>query len=164
MIESSPEEFTERYRQYAAKGTLYPQPEGSPLIEFVAGGRVLYLLDRCGPYAAPPGEARVIVSGALLGWERLPGETPPQERLNLLGVSALEGVGQVLACPRGAAPTLVVRARLTLVLSAYSPFSGIGVGDWLSFSTEAPLHGFVLSGQALRESAREGTGARRVEH
>ena len=154
MIESSPEEFTERHRQYAARGLIYPQPEGSPLIEFVAGGRVLYLLDRCGPYAALPGQASVIVNGVLSGWERLDGPPPGGEQLSLLGISGLEGVGQVLALPRGGAATAVVRARLSLVLSAYAPLSGLVVGDWLSFATEAPLHGFVLTGQAATQRER----------
>ena len=72
----------------------------------------------------------------------------------MVGVSGLEGTGQVLACPRGGSPTVVVRARLTLVLSGYTPFGGVVPGDWLSFSTEAPLHGFVLSGQALHDRLR----------
>ncbi|ULH15129.1 hypothetical protein MF271_14385 [Deinococcus sp. KNUC1210] len=153
MIESSPEEFTERHRHYAAHGLIYPQPEGSPLIEFVAGGRVLYLLDRCGPYVALPGEAYVIVNGVVSAWARLP-EAPPEEQLGVVGVSGLEGVGQVLACPRGGPPTVVVRARLTLVLSGYTPFPELAPGDWISFTTEAPLHGFVLTGQALYDRSR----------
>ena len=153
MIESSPEEFTERHRQYAARGVLYPQPEGSPLIEFVSGGRVLYLLDRCGPYAALPGEAYVIVNGVVREWARLP-EALPEEQLGVVGVSGLEGAGQVLASPRGGPPTLIVRARLPLVLCGYTPFAGVAPGDWVSFSTEAPLHGFILTGQALHDRAR----------
>ncbi len=150
MIELSPEEFTERHRQYAAEGLIYPQTEGSPLLEFVAGGRVLYLLDRCGPYAARPGNARVIVNGMLSRWERSQGE---HESLNVVGVSGLEGVGQVLEKPRGGAPTLVVQARLKLVLNADQTLAGHGIdhlnpGDWIRFATEALMHGFVLTSPA----------------
>ena len=57
-LESSETEFASRYAAFAAQGTLYPGREGSPLLEFSAGGRVLYLFDRSGPYAARPGPAR----------------------------------------------------------------------------------------------------------
>jgi hypothetical protein len=145
MIEISPEEFTERHRQYAAEGLLYPQPEGSPLLEFAAGGRVLYLLDRCGPYAAKPGAAQVIVNGVLSRLE--PGE-PGRESLTVVGVSGLEGAGQILERPRGGAPTLVVRARLTLVLNTHAPLPDLHPGDWISFATEPLLHGFTLNTSA----------------
>ena len=165
MFESSPEEFVDRYRQHAARGLIYPQPEGSPLLEFAAGGRVLYLFDRCGPYAARPGAASVIVHGVLQSWEVLPAGEGNGESLSVVGVSALEGSGRVLALP-GALPspsvglgaagpgrvgqTVVVQARLRLVLSAYppQPFGTLQLGDWLRFRTEAPLHGFVLTGSA----------------
>lgn len=147
MIELSPEEFTQRHRQYAAEGLIYPQTEGSPLLEFVAGGRVLYLLDRCGPYAARPGAARVIVNGMLSRWERSQSE---HESLNVVGVSGLEGVGQVLERLRGGAPTVVVQARLKLVLNADQALAGqvldgLNPGDWIRFATEPLLHGFVIT-------------------
>jgi hypothetical protein len=148
VIEISPEEFTERHQQYAAEGLIYPQTEGSPLLEFAAGGRVLYLLDRCGPYSARPGAARVIVNGVISHWEH---SQRQQESLTVLGVSGLEGVGQVLERPRGGAPTLVVQARLRLVLNAYQVPGGppalgdLGPGDWISFVTEPVLHGFTVT-------------------
>ncbi len=142
MIEISPEEFTERHRQYAAEGLIYPQPEGSPLLEFAAGGRVLYLLDRCGPYSARPGLAQVIVNGML---DRAEPTDQQQESLTVVGVSGLEGVGQILERPRGGAPTLVVQARLKLVLNADTALPDLKVGDWISFSTVPPLHGFTVN-------------------
>ncbi len=150
MIEISPDEFTERHHQYAAEGLIYPQPEGSPLLEFAAGGRVLYLLDRCGPYTSRPGAARVIVNGML---SRLEQSEERQESLTVIGVSGLEGTGQILERPRGGAPTLVVRARLTLVLNTHSPLPDLhpgnwNPGDWISFTTEPLLHGFTLSASA----------------
>ena len=144
MIEISPEEFTERHRQYAAEGLIYPQPEGSPLLEFAAGGRVLYLLDRCGPYTARPGLARVIVNGVLSRHERTESR---QESLTIVGVSGLEGTGQIVDRPRGGAPTLVVRSRLTLVLNSHAPLTDLEIGDWISFATEPVLHGFTVNGQ-----------------
>jgi hypothetical protein len=146
MIEISPEEFTERHRQYAAEGLIYPQPEGSPLLEFVAGGRVLYLMDRCGPYSARPGVAQVIVNGVLSRWERTEAR---QEVLNTAGVSGLDGVGRVVERPRGGAPTLIVQARLLLVLNTHGPLDNplgdIAAGNWITFATEPLLHGFTVT-------------------
>ncbi|SMB88568.1 hypothetical protein [Deinococcus hopiensis] len=145
MLESSEEEFTARFRAFAADGELYPQPEGSPLLEFAAGGRVLYLFDRSGPYAAVPGPARVLVHG-ILG----PGQIAPlpaeaagerREALTVVGVSAVEGRGEVLA---SSAQICVVRARLPLVLASFSPLPPLQVGGWVTFQTLPPLHGFVL--------------------
>ena len=128
----------QRHRAHAAEGVLYAQPEGSPLMEFSSGGRVLYLLDRSGPYAVRPGPGRVLVSGVLQALEPLDGEDW-EEQLSVTGVSALEGVGEVLAAERG---TLVVRARLPLVLAG--PRDLPPPGRWVRFVTEAPLHGFLV--------------------
>jgi hypothetical protein len=142
MLESSVEEFVSRYRERAATGTLYPQAEGSPLMEFSSAGRVLYLYDRSGPYAVRPGPARVIVHGVLDegGLNVLPAASAADEDLHLLGVSRLEGVGEVLEVARH---LLVVRARLPLVLGSFGLLPPLGVGDWVRFQTQAPLHGFI---------------------
>ncbi|MFC4454638.1 hypothetical protein [Deinococcus sonorensis] len=139
MLETTPEEFIQRHVAHAARGLVYPQPEGSPLMEFAAGGRVLYLFDRTGPFSQRPGEASVIVHGILNRWA--PAEVQA-EQLSVVGVSALEGVGRVLERPRP--HTAVVQARLPLVLSSFGPLP-VQVGDWISFGTEAPLHGFLVS-------------------
>ncbi|GAA0511307.1 hypothetical protein GCM10008937_18980 [Deinococcus depolymerans] len=140
-LETSEREFAGRFEEFAATGVLYPQREGSPLLEFAAGGRVLYLFDRSGPYAALPGEARVVVHGVLdpAFTRRLPG--PAAESLTVLGVSGVEGQGTVLAV-RGAA--VVVQARLPLVLGSFEGLPALRVGDWLAFRTVPPLHGFLL--------------------
>lgn len=143
ILESSEAEFTSRFRAYAAQGLLYPQPEGSPLLEFASGGRVLYLFDRNGPYAASPGPAQVIVHGILdpARTAGLPRESSPTEALTVNGISAVEGVGEVLvAGPR----VWVVRARLPLVLAAFGSLPRVEVGDWVTFQTLPPLHGFLL--------------------
>lgn len=143
-LETSETEFTETYAAHAATGELYPQREGSPLLEFAAGGRVLYLFDRCGPYAARPGPARVIVHG-VLDPARVavlsPGEHGPA--LHVQGISAVEGVGQVVQVSRR---TWVVQARLPLVLASFDPLPDAAPGDWVSFATVPPLHGFVVPG------------------
>ena len=159
-LETSESEFARRYAAYAAEGQLYPQYEGSPLLEFLAGGRVLYLFDRCGPYAARPGPARVVVHGLLdpdetrvLGPDAA-GETTggeatgveatggDGESLTVRGVSAVTGRGRVVAA---SGRVWVVQARLPLVLAAFGTLPPAQPGDWVAFGTLPPLHGFVVT-------------------
>ena len=145
-LETSETEFARRYAPHAAQGELYPQHEGSPLLEFLAGGRVLYLFDRCGPYAARPGPARVVVHGLLDldGTEVLdPGGAEPgaAEVLTVQGISAVTGCGQVVEVSRR---VWVVQARLPLVLAAFGALPPAQPGDWVTFRTLPPLHGFVV--------------------
>ncbi|CAM3967288.1 hypothetical protein [Deinococcus marmoris] len=141
-LESSERDFAARYASHAAHGLIYPQPEGSPLLEFLAGGRVLYLFDRSGPYSAPPGEARVVVHGVLEAGsvDLLPG-SEHREILSVQGVSALEGCGRVT---HTVGKAWVVQARLPLVLAAFEPLPPVLPGQWITFRTLAPLHGFVV--------------------
>lgn len=140
-LESSEGEFTTRFAAHAAEGLLYPQREGSPLLEFSAGGRVLYLFDRNGPYAAAPGPARVIVHGVLEEFTRLAPEDAAEEALTSVGISQVEGRGQVVAVQRS---VCVVQARLPLVLAAFTALPALAPGDWVAFRTAPPLHGFTL--------------------
>lgn len=146
-LESSELEFASRYEPYAASGLLYPQREGSPLLEFAAGGRVLYLFDRCGPYKGRPGPARVVVHGILDTSGEEPRVLSPdeaaraRETLTVVGVSGTEGVGQLLAVARR---VWVVQARLPLVLAAFGELPAARPGDWVTFRTAPPLHGFLI--------------------
>lgn len=145
MLESSETEFASRYAAYAAEGQLYPQREGSPLLEFASGGRVLYLFDRCGPYLGQPGPARVVVHGVLelAGTHLLSGAEAQAagETLGAVGVSQVEGVGQLLQV---SPPVWVVQARVPLVLAAFGLLPPAEVGDWVAFRTVPPLHGFLV--------------------
>jgi hypothetical protein len=143
-LESSERDFMERYAEFAATGTLYAQVEGSPLLEFASAGRVLYLFDRCGPYAAPPGPARVVVHAIVDELALLAVEGERLEVLSVHGVSGAEGRGRVLASGRS---TWVVQARVPLVLSSFTGGPPVQVGDWVSFRTVPPLHGFVLGAE-----------------
>lgn len=142
-LESSETEFASRYGAFAAEGTLYPGREGSPLLEFSAGGRVLYLFDRSGPYAARPGPVRMVVHGVLDsgGLRPLPPGEAARESLTVVGVSGVEGVGEVLDVARR---VCVIRARVPLVLGAFEPLPPVRVGEWAAFRTQPPLHGFLL--------------------
>ncbi|MDK2014317.1 MULTISPECIES: hypothetical protein [unclassified Deinococcus] len=141
-LETSEREFAARYAEFAAEGTLYPSREGSPLLEFGVAGRVLYLFDRSGPYAAAPGAARLVVHGVLepAGLRLLTAQEELREQLHALGVSGVEGRGVVLSVGR---QVVVVRARLPLVLGAFGPLPGVQPGDWVGFRTVPPLHGFM---------------------
>lgn len=141
-LESSETEFIRRFAEFAAEGQLYPQREGSPLMEFAAGGRVLYLFDRTGPYTAHPGAARVIVNGIVdpQSIEEIR-EPDPEEQLTVLGVSAVEAVGRILHVSRR---SWIVQARLPLVLSGFEALPDLLPGDWVAFRTLPPLHGFLV--------------------
>lgn len=138
-LETSPDDFAARFAAYAAHGELYPQPEGSPLMEFVAGGLPLYLFDRTGPYTALPGPAWVVVHGVLEHLEAVPAGSP---EVHSLDVSKLAGVGQVVAVE--SRRSVVVEAHIPLVLAGFTPLPSLQVGDWVAFETQAPLHGFLV--------------------
>lgn len=140
-LESSVEEFAARFRQFAATGTVYPQPEGSPLIEFVTGGRVLYLFDRSGPYAVRPGETRLVVHGVVEEMSLLAHDDVREQTLSAVGVSAVEGAGEVLEVNRS---LCVVQARTTLVLGRFGGWPEVTAGAWVRFRTVPPLHGFHI--------------------
>lgn len=139
VLESSVEEFVARFRSYAASGTIYPQGEGSPLLEFATAGRVLYLFDRSGPYAVRPGEGQLIVHGVA---DLIEPTGAREETWRPLGVSEVEGVGEVLEVGRGLG---VVRARLPIVLGRFGGWPAVRAGDWVRFRTLPPLHGFAPS-------------------
>ncbi|WP_110888497.1 hypothetical protein [Deinococcus yavapaiensis] len=141
VLESSAEEFTTRYAAHAAQGVLYPGVEGSPLLEFEAGGVVLYLFDRSGPYAALPGPARMVVHAVAKVLEVV-GSGEESESLTTTGISSVEGVGYVVQVSRN---VCVVQARVPLVLGSFTALSQLSVGDWVRFDSEAPLHGFLIS-------------------
>ncbi|WP_328774696.1 hypothetical protein [Deinococcus aquaedulcis] len=141
-LETSEREFTARFAPHAASGVLYPQREGSPLLEFAAGGRVLYLFDRSGPYATRPGPAQVVVHGVLDPTGTAVLDETAEESLQVVGVSAVEGRGRVLAVERG---VLVVYARLPLVLATLGLPLEARPGDTLAFRTQPPLHGFLVA-------------------
>lgn len=142
-LESSETEFAATYAPYAAGGVLYPGREGSPLLEFAAGGRVLYLFDRSGPYAARPGPARFVIHGLLdPAVTRLLGDGEAGgEHLEVVGVSAVTGRGPLLSVGRH---VWVVQARVPLVLGHFGGLPPAQPGSWVAFRTLPPLHGFVV--------------------
>lgn len=140
VLEESIAEFVERWRHHVADCLLYARPEGSPLLEALVGGRVLYLLDRSGPYAARSGVARLIVHPVA---ETLVPGRPGDEVLQSTGVSRVHAEGEVLEVGRG---IVVVRARAALVTGVFDEsWRGVKPGDWVSFDSLEPVHGFHVA-------------------
>lgn len=138
VLENSVAEFIERWKHHTTRVTLYPQLEGSPLLEIAVGGRVLYLLDRVGPYAAKPGETTMIVNPMA---ETVFSVDLTEASLTITGISAIEAVGQVLEVSRD---FVVIQARLPLVVGVLDQsWKEISVGQMVSFVSLEPIHGFL---------------------
>jgi hypothetical protein len=139
VLEHSTIEFLEHFKAYAARVFLYPQIEASPLLEARVGGRVVYLFDRMGPYSAVNGEALMIVNPMV---ETVTVSETQEADLNVLGVSKLEGVGQVVAVEPN---HVMLEARALLVIGVLDDsWRKVKVGDWLQFSSLEPVHGFFV--------------------
>ncbi len=150
MIEESLEGFIARWRQHAATVELFPHTEGCPLLECRAGEAVIQLFERTGPYLAHPGPAKVIVhpvADELTVQE--PGAT--LSKLESLGISRLTASGEVL--DRDGAVLVVEAAGGPLVVATLAgPQVEITVGSYVTFTSQAPVHGFVISSQRPQHS------------
>jgi hypothetical protein len=139
VLEHSVSEFVEHFKAHASRVQVYPQTEASPLLEVKVGGKVVYLLDRVGPYVAGNGEALMIVNPMVQGVQ--PSKTQ-EASLQTVGISKLEGVGQVLAVVPN---HIVLETTAKLVLGILDEsWRGVQVGDWLEFSSLEPVHGFFV--------------------
>lgn len=109
------------------------------MLELEAGGAILQVLERTGPYLAPPGIARAIIN-----------PTAATIAVNRSGVKSLEstGVGRARGCgliTLREDPFLVVDAGAPLVLGVEGPLPPEAVpGAWVSFEAVPPIHGFVV--------------------
>ncbi|WP_038056141.1 hypothetical protein [Thermus amyloliquefaciens] len=72
-IEESPEAFLARFRAHTVEAHLFPEPWGSPLLEVMVQGQILYAFDRGTP-PAPTGTARVLLHGVVRQAKPLEGE------------------------------------------------------------------------------------------
>jgi hypothetical protein len=142
VLEHSVIEFVERWKHQAANVTLYPNTEASLLLEVQVGGRVLYLMDRTGPYNIGSGPARVIVHPVA---ETVIHSDAHDEMLQPIGVSRIEATGRVLEVEQG---FVIVQARAPLVVGVFDDsWKRVTVGQMVSFESLEPLHGFVLGKQ-----------------
>ena len=136
-------EFLERWKHQAALVTVYPRPEGSGLLEVRAGGRVLYLMDRTGPYTAKSGEARVILNPVAETITAL--EDNPDEVLVPAGISRVQATGTVLEVQPG---FVVVQARTPLVVGVLDDsWKNLKAGQPVTLESLEPVHGFTLAGR-----------------
>ncbi len=138
VLENSVAEFIERWKHHTTRVTLYPQLEGSPLLEIGAGGRVLYVLDRVGPYAAKPGEVNMIVNPMT---QTVFPVNLSEASLTVTSISGIEAVGEVLEVSRD---FVVIQARLPLVVGVLDQsWKDIKTGQMVSFVSLEPIHGFL---------------------
>ena len=139
MFEESVESFLTQWRPYAADVTLFAHTEGSPLLECRAAGVIFGVLERTGPYSAPIGPAKLILS---LSAEQL---EPTEERVRkvvVLGPSHLKVWG-VVVLRQGR--MIVVDAGAPLVIGSFAPLpETLAAGDWVVVTGLPPVHGFLL--------------------
>jgi hypothetical protein len=141
MIEDSPESFIQRWRAFAADVQLFARTEGSPLLECMANGVIVQLLDRTGPYIAGPGRHRVILNPTV---ERLTGVEPGAEgaSLEVTGLGELRGAGRVIG---GEGRLTVVDCGVPLVVSVMDEAAErFEDGSLVRFEGVPPVHGFVV--------------------
>ncbi|MFN4072934.1 MAG: hypothetical protein ACK4G4_05900 [Thermus sp.] len=72
-IEESPETFFARFRAHAVEAHLFPEPWGSPVLEVMVRGQMLYAFDRGAP-PAPTGVVQVLLHGVVRQAKPLKGE------------------------------------------------------------------------------------------
>ncbi|MDZ7800656.1 MAG: hypothetical protein U5K81_07685 [Trueperaceae bacterium] len=145
MIEEGPDSFMQHWRAYAAQATLFPRPEGTPMLEAEVAGCILQLFERTNPYHAPPGPARLVLHVTAERWD--PAEVGEASlRVPVLGT--LHGRGRV---KHREGRTVVVDAGAPLVLTFAGTDAPAPEGRWIHFEAPAPLHAFVLP--PVRKSA-----------
>jgi len=139
MIEDSPESFIQRWRAFAADVRLFARTEGSPLLECMADGVILQLLDRTGPYIAGPGPNRVILNPMV---ERLAAAEGVDVELEVTGLGELRGAGRVIG---GEGRLTVVDCGVPLVIAVMDgDAERFDEGRFVRFESLPPVHGFIV--------------------
>ncbi len=139
MFEESVESFIAQWRPYAAQVQLFAHVEGNPLLECGVAGVIFGVLERTGPYLAHPGAAQLILHCVT---ETVVKAGSFERSLKVTDLSRLQVQGVVLL-RRGA--MVVVDAGVPLVTGSFTPLPGdVAAGDWLSFETLPPVHGFLV--------------------
>lgn len=157
MIEDSVEGFIARWRAYAASGTAFGRAEGSPLLEVAIGNTIVQTLERTGPYGAPTGPIRFILHAMT---DALTPAESEQRSLTAVGLGRLELTGIVVARD---GPVTVVDAGAKVVVGVDDgrdggydvldeDVDGPEVGAWVTCTSFAPLHAFVLPPERARSA------------
>jgi hypothetical protein len=148
-MEDSVEGFMLHYKPYAATVEVLPKTEGSPLLEVVAGQKVLHLLERTPPYTSKPGKGQVIVNPVA---QTLTKSSEAVKSMTVPGLSKLRAQGVILEVFPDAA---IIDAGVTLVVSLLGDLPGdVVLGDYVSFESLSPIHGFVIQKEEQRSYRR----------
>lgn len=140
MFEDSLDGFISRWRKHAAPVRIFSRTEGLPLLECETAGAILQVLERTGPYLAPPGPARAIINVTVGSVEVV---TPEDRSLESTGVGQARGCGVIVLRDE---PFLVVDVGAPLVVGVEEQLPAEAVvGAWVSFTAVPPIHGFVLN-------------------
>lgn len=145
MIEDSPDAFIQRWRAHAAEVQLFARTEGSPLLECMAGGAIVQLLERTGPYQAGPGRRRVILNAMV---ERLEPSSEGASGLEVDGLGDLRGRGRVVDRDGALA---VVDCGVPVVVAVLGDAGELpATGERVAFEVLPPVHGFVVPDPSSR--------------
>jgi hypothetical protein len=143
-MEDSVEGFIAQFKPYATTVELLPKVEGSPLLECVAGQQVIHLLERTGPYTSRPGKAQVILNPNTKAIQKA---EKAEKGVQVIAVSRLRAQGLVLEHHQD---TLIVDAGIPLVVSLLNDSQNVNLGDYVSFESITPIHGFVVPKEVRR--------------
>jgi hypothetical protein len=143
-MEDSIESFIAQFKPYAATVQLLSKVEGSPLLECVAGQKVLHLLERTGPYTSRPGKAQVILNPMA---ESLQKTDLAEKSFTITAVSRLKAHGLVLERSEN---VVIIDAGIPLVVSLFNDTHQVNLGDYVKFESLPPIHGFVVPKEEQR--------------
>jgi hypothetical protein len=143
-MEDSVEGFITQFKPYATTVELLPKIEGSPLLECMVGQKVIHLLERTGPYTSRPGKAQVILNP---NTETIQKAEKAEKGMQVIALSRVRAQGLVL---EHNPDTLIVDAGIPLVVSLLNDSHNIALGDYVSFESVAPVHGFVVPKEERR--------------
>jgi hypothetical protein len=136
-MEDSVESFITQFKPYAATVQLLSKIEGSPLLECVAGQKVIHLLERTGPYMSRPGKTQVILNPTA---KTLHKSENQQKSFRVTAVSSLNAQGLVLERGQN---LVIVDAGIPLVVTLLEE-QEINLGDYVHFESIPPIHGFIV--------------------
>ena len=139
MFEESTDGFISRWRNYATPVRVFSRTEGLPLLELEAGGAIFQVLERTGPYLAPPGKTKAIINPTANSVQVHSGG---KKSVDVTGIGQISGCGTILFRED---PFLVLDVGAPIVLGVQEPLpEGAVPGAWVSFESIPPIHGFVL--------------------
>lgn len=148
MIEDSVESFIARFKPYAAPVTIFSHTEGSPLLECLFVKTIIQVFERTGPYVSRVGKVRMIVNP---NTERLLLSDVTQKQVLVVGTSRLQVNGLVLDRDDD---VVIVDVGQPLVVGVLGEVAEpVTAGDWVSFESVAPVHGFIVPDAHVRSLA-----------